>query len=124
MKEVHQYTCVCVAGSLYLLQALPYDLQCQLCSLEAEHSFEHGFKESLAQPGGRERLKQALIDNPPVVHPVSTVVQTSTRTFVYHQLTRVVFPSCLSIRRHCMPTSTTIAASIYLIVFRARSHAF
>ena len=32
--------------------------------------FEHGFKESLAQPGGRERLAQALRDNPPVVHPV------------------------------------------------------
>lgn len=42
----------------------------RLATLEAEHSFEHGFKESLAQPGGRERLKQALLDNPPVIHPV------------------------------------------------------
>ncbi|MCA9705280.1 MAG: TauD/TfdA family dioxygenase [Myxococcales bacterium] len=38
--------------------------------LHAEHSFEHGFAESLAEPGGRERLAQALRDNPPVVHPV------------------------------------------------------
>lgn len=50
--------------------ALDQPLREQLATLEAEHSFEHGFKESLAQPGGRERLKQALIDNPPVAHPV------------------------------------------------------
>jgi len=50
--------------------ALEPALQQRLAGLEAEHSFEHGFKESLAQPGGRERLAQALIDNPPVTHPV------------------------------------------------------
>ncbi len=38
--------------------------------LTAEHSFEHGFRESLSEPGGRERLAQALIENPPVRHPV------------------------------------------------------
>lgn len=38
--------------------------------LHAEHSFEHGFRESLAEPGGRQRLAQALRDNPPVLHPV------------------------------------------------------
>jgi len=51
-------------------EALETSLKAQLATLEAEHSFEHGFKESLAQPGGRERLAQALLDNPPVVHPV------------------------------------------------------
>jgi len=49
---------------------LPDNLKNRLESLTATHSFEHGFKESLAEPGGRERLEQALIDNPPVSHPV------------------------------------------------------
>ena len=38
--------------------------------MRAIHSFEYGFKESLEEPYGRERLKQALLDNPPVEHPV------------------------------------------------------
>jgi len=41
-----------------------------LSGLTAEHDFSWGFKESLAEPGGRERLAQAVADNPPVVHPV------------------------------------------------------
>ena len=41
-----------------------------LDGLTAVHSFAHGFKESLAEPGGYERLKGALSDNPPVEHPV------------------------------------------------------
>jgi taurine dioxygenase len=41
-----------------------------LSGLTAEHDFSHGFKESLAETGGRERLAQAVADNPPVVHPV------------------------------------------------------
>ena len=38
--------------------------------LTAVHDFSYGFKESLAEPGGRERLKQMVEDNPPVEHPV------------------------------------------------------
>ena len=38
--------------------------------LVAVHDFAHGFKESLAEPGGRERLESALKKNPPVKHPV------------------------------------------------------
>lgn len=38
--------------------------------LRAVHDFRQGFKESLAEPGGRERLAQALIDYPPIEHPV------------------------------------------------------
>ena len=38
--------------------------------LVAVHDFSHGFKESLAEPGGRERLADALSDNPPVRHKV------------------------------------------------------
>lgn len=45
-------------------------MQSFLSGLEAEHSFEYGFKESLAESGGPERLAQALKDNPPVRHPV------------------------------------------------------
>ena len=37
-----------------------------LSGLTAIHDFSYGFKESLAEPGGRDRLKQAVIDNPPV----------------------------------------------------------
>ncbi|MDG1025193.1 MAG: taurine dioxygenase [Gammaproteobacteria bacterium] len=41
-----------------------------LSGLTAEHDFSYGFKESLAEPGGAERLAQAVADNPPVTHPV------------------------------------------------------
>ena len=30
----------------------------------------NGFRESLAESGGRARLEKAVLDNPPVVHPV------------------------------------------------------
>jgi len=45
-------------------------MQIFLCGLTAIHDFSYGFKESLAEPGGRERLAQMVIDNPPVEHPV------------------------------------------------------
>ncbi len=38
--------------------------------LTAVHSFTHGFRESLAEPGGQERLASAVAANPPVRHPV------------------------------------------------------
>ena len=38
--------------------------------LSAVHDFCHGFRESLAEPGGRERLADAVAANPPVSHPV------------------------------------------------------
>ncbi|MEO0436382.1 MAG: taurine dioxygenase [Pseudomonadota bacterium] len=41
-----------------------------LAGLHAVHDFSWGFKESLAEEGGRERLASAVRDNPPVVHPV------------------------------------------------------
>jgi len=45
-------------------------MQSLLSSLTAVHDFSYGFKESLAAPGGRERLADALAANPPVRHPV------------------------------------------------------
>jgi len=38
--------------------------------LYAVHDFRHGFQESLAEPGGAERLAPAIAANPPVRHPV------------------------------------------------------
>ena len=51
-------------------EGLPNEIKSSLENMQAIHSFEYGFKESLEEPYGRERLKQALIDNPPVEHPV------------------------------------------------------
>ena len=45
--------------------------------LVAVHDFSQGFKESLAEPGGRERLAGVLKDNPPVRH---NVIQTHPET--------------------------------------------
>ena len=49
---------------------LPKEMRESLQAMSAIHSFEHGFKESLSEPYGREKLSQALKDNPPVEHPV------------------------------------------------------
>lgn len=38
--------------------------------LTAVHDFAHGFRESLAEPGGQERLAGAIEKYPPVRHPV------------------------------------------------------
>jgi len=50
--------------------ALSPPMQEFLQGLTAVHDFSWGFKESLAEPGGRERLAAAVEANPPVVHPV------------------------------------------------------
>lgn len=54
-----------------------------LVGLTAEHDFSFGFKESLAEPGGRERLAQAVADNPPVIHPVIQVHPESSKKVVF-----------------------------------------
>lgn len=53
--------------------ALSPGMQAYLDGLVAVHDFTHGFKESLAEPGGRERLADAVAANPPVRHPVIQV---------------------------------------------------
>ena len=58
-------------------EGLSPGMQQYLDGLEAVHDFSHGFKESLAEPGGRERLADAVAKNPPVRHPV---VQTHPET--------------------------------------------
>ena len=42
-------------------EGLPNDMKNSLKDMQAVHSFEYGFKESLEEPYGREKLKQALI---------------------------------------------------------------
>ena len=51
-------------------EGLSRPMQKFLAELTAVHDFAHGFKESLAEPGGKERLAQAVAANPPVQHPV------------------------------------------------------
>ena len=50
--------------------ALSFHMQKFLEELSAVHDFSWGFKESLAEPGGAERLADAVAANPPVKHPV------------------------------------------------------
>jgi len=51
-------------------EGLSDKMQTFLSGLTATHDFCYGFKESLEEIGGRERLKKAIKDNPPVSHPV------------------------------------------------------
>ena len=58
------------ASTTAAYDALSAPMQDFLDDLVAVHDFAHGFEESLTEPGGRERLKDALEANPPVTHPV------------------------------------------------------
>ena len=64
-------------------EGLPDEIKSSLESMQAIHSFEYGFKESLEEPYGRERLKQALIDNPPVEHPVIRTHPVTGKKLIY-----------------------------------------
>ena len=64
-------------------EGLDKEIQESLTNLTATHSFEYGFKESLEEPGGKERLKQALLDNPPVNHPVVRTHPITGRKLIY-----------------------------------------
>lgn len=50
--------------------ALSSAMQSFLSDLSAVHDFRWGFKESLSEADGPQRLAQAIADNPPVEHPV------------------------------------------------------
>ena len=58
------------ASATAAYEALSSQLQHFLDGLTAVHDFRHGFGESLAEPGGPERLANAIAANPPVEHPV------------------------------------------------------
>ncbi len=51
--------------------------------LEAVHDFRHGFQESLAEPGGAERLAPAIEENPPVTHPLIVTHPETGRRAIY-----------------------------------------
>jgi len=58
------------ASTTAAFDGLSEAMQKFLSELTAEHDFSYGFKESLEELGGRERLAQAVADNPPDQHPV------------------------------------------------------
>jgi len=58
------------ASATAAFDALSPQLQAFLLPLAAVNDFRHGFRESLAEPGGAERLAPAIAENPPVVHPL------------------------------------------------------
>ena len=62
---------------------LPRSIKKTVSGLTATHSFAHGFKDSLAEPGGRERLQAALDRTPDVVHPVVTTHPISERRMLF-----------------------------------------
>ena len=51
-------------------ESLSENMKRFLTGLSAIHDFRHGFKESLEEEGGAERLAEAVKKNPPVEHPV------------------------------------------------------
>jgi len=51
-------------------EGLSDSMQNFLSGLTAVHDFSYGFRESLEESGGRERLAEMVRDNPPVEHPV------------------------------------------------------
>lgn len=58
-------------------------MQAFLEGLVAVHDFRHGFRESLAEPGGQERLADAVAAYPPVRHPVIRVHPESGRKVIF-----------------------------------------
>ncbi len=54
-----------------------------LAGMQAMHSFAHGFRHSLAEPGGWERLGETVRKTPPVAHPVIRTHPESGRRAVF-----------------------------------------
>ncbi len=64
-------------------ETLSPSMQSFLEALDAVHDFRHGFKESLAEPGGAERLAPAIAANPPVTHPLIATHPETGRKSIY-----------------------------------------
>ena len=64
-------------------EGLSANMKQMLGSLYAVHDFTHGFKETLSTAEGRERLKEAIIDNPPVQHPVINLHPVTNKPCIY-----------------------------------------
>ncbi len=62
---------------------LPEALKKSLEGMTATHSFAFGFRDSLAEPGGRERLQDAINKNPDVVHPLVRTHPVTRRKLIF-----------------------------------------
>ena len=71
------------ASAAMAFQSLSEPMQRLLEGLEAEHDFAHGFRESLEEPGGVERLGEAVRENPAVTHPVIRTHPRSGKTALF-----------------------------------------
>ena len=71
------------ASATAAYDALSAPFKTLLEGLSAEHDFRHGFRESLAEPGGAERLAPAIAANPPVRHPVVRTHPETGRKAIY-----------------------------------------
>jgi len=64
-------------------EALSAPMQALLLPLNAIHDFRFGFRESLAEPGGPERLAAGIKANPPTTHPLVTTHPQTGRQALY-----------------------------------------
>jgi taurine dioxygenase len=71
------------ASATAAYDALSRDMRRLLDDLVAVHDFRHGFKESLAEPGGEARLAAGVAQNPPVEHPLVRTHPESGRRALY-----------------------------------------
>lgn len=71
------------ASASAAFDGLSAPLRALLEGLSAVHDFRHGFRESLAEPGGAERLAPAIAANPPVTHPLVRTHPHSGRKAIY-----------------------------------------
>ena len=71
------------ASALAAYDSLSAPLKAFLDPLMAGHDFAFGFKESLAEPGGAQRLADMVAANPPVLHPLIRTHPESQRKGIY-----------------------------------------
>ena len=71
------------ASATAAYHALSPQMQQFLQPLQAVNDFRHGFLESLAEPGGPERLAPAIAENPPVEHPLIRTHPETGRKAIY-----------------------------------------
>lgn len=71
------------ASATAAYDALSPQMQAFLLPLHAVNDFRHGFRESLAEPGGAERLAPAIAENPPVQHPLIRTHPETGRKAIY-----------------------------------------
>lgn len=71
------------ASATTAFDTLSPQMQQFLEPLLAVNDFRHGFRESLAEPGGPERLAPAIAENPPVAHPLIRTHPETGRKAIY-----------------------------------------